>query len=391
MATFFEYLVFAPLTATFFGFLLWLFVAIVLRRVVERVRFRPIVFFVTGYAFIGVLSVYQLIGYEDHDVAPLLGTVASLVLVVLVSRWWRGRRGSRTVARFNRATGPQPGSRLLGGPVGYGTAQPGGVPGVPGAPGAPGAAETPGVPGAPGVAGPYGGPYGPPGYPPYPGSGPGAPGYQGYPPHYPGYPGNPGQVAHPGHPGAAAPAGEPFVPPHGRPDEPGWTPAPQPPPSAGRRAGYPLAAPPPEGTTGLPGAPPPGSAEPAPGNAAHGNPSTPSPFSAADVPVPEMPAPDPDRPDPNAQADIDPTWLEFLATESGGSGLGPGSGPGRPSGPDRPPGPGGPDRPGRTGRRGTSGPPSAPNGPTGPSDIDGMDDTDGTDDPGSGPGRGWTP
>lgn len=287
MATFFEYLVFAPLTAAFFGFLVWLFVAIILRRVVERIRIRPVVFFVTGYAFIGLLSIYQLVGYDDPDVAPLLGTVASLVLVLAVRRWWRGRRGSTTVARFNRASGPRAGAGSLGGPASSG--------------------------------GPH-------------------PGQQGRP-------------------------GQPFVPPHGQPDHPGWTPGAQgspsaPGPGAGRRPGYPLAAPPPP--------PPPPPSPPSPFA-----PPRPQPHQPPPRPVdehPEMPGSDTagptgDRPAadpaPEPEPDIDPTWLDFLATESGGANR--------------------TDRPeGRTGDQGSAGP-------------GGPDDPDDRDDPDAGPPRGWTP
>ncbi|MCK9898868.1 hypothetical protein CC117_15380 [Parafrankia colletiae] len=318
MATFFEYLVFAPLTAAFFGFLVWLFVAIILRRVVERIRIRPVVFFVTGYAFIGLLSIYQLVGYDDPDVAPLLGTVASLVLVLAVRRWWRGRRGSTTVARFNRASGPRAGAGSLGGPASSGGPHPGQQPADPGHPGP---VEQPGQPGQAG---------------------------------YPGFPGQPGHTPQPGQQGRP---GQPFVPPHGQPDHPGWTPGvqgspsapgPGPGPGAGRRPGYPLAAPPPPSS---PFAPPP----------PHRPPPRPRPVDEH----PEMPGsgtagPTGDRPAadsaPEPEPDIDPTWLDFLATESGGANR--------------------TDRPeGRTGDQGSAGP----------------GEPDDRDDPDAGPPRGWTP
>lgn len=127
--TFLGFLIFAPLTAAFFGFIVWLVPAITFRDAVARLGLRPFAFFVTGYVFIGTMSVYLVVWHADHDPAPMLGTVASLGLVWGVRRWWRRRRasggGSRTVARFSRAGGARGYPPLPPGSHGYGTGQPG--------------------------------------------------------------------------------------------------------------------------------------------------------------------------------------------------------------------------------------------------------------------------
>ncbi|WP_462204057.1 hypothetical protein, partial [Frankia sp. CcWB3] len=151
MTAFFGYLFFAPLTALFFGFLIWLVPAILLRNtdVVSRLNLRPFAFFVTGYVFSGLMALYLLVLDAGHDVAPAAGVVASLALVWAVRRQWRRHRplGTRQVASMRRD-----------GPV---------QPGQPGYPGPPVPSGYPHQPGHP--------------YPPRPQAGPVARGPSGYP------------------------------------------------------------------------------------------------------------------------------------------------------------------------------------------------------------------
>lgn len=245
MAAFLGYLFFAPLTALFFGFLIWLVPAILLRNtdVVSRLNLRPFAFFVTGYVFSGLMALYLLVLDAGHDVAPAAGAVASLALLWAVRRQWRRHRplGTRQVA-----------SRRRGGPV-----QPV-QPGYPGPPVQPGYPHQPGHP-----------------YPPMPQAGPVARGPSGY-PETAGYsltqpdqprPGGGGDgpgggeddpaggAGDPGQPGyQSGPAGHRAAPDGGR--------------GAGRRiAGYPWAVPPsgprPGGLPpGAPPSPPPAEADP---------------------------------------------------------------------------------------------------------------------------------
>jgi len=254
LRTFVSFLIFAPLSAAFFGFLIWLVPAIAFREQVARLRLRPFAFFVTGYLFIGLMGLY-LVGWQsDHDAAPLLGTIASLALVWAVRRWWRARRassgGSRVVARFSRTHGPQAG--MDGSPRAAGS-WPGYQPG------------QPGPPGHPGQVGPWGGPPGTwPGQavPGGPAAAGGWPGWPGQPPA--GYP-VPGQDAA----GGSVPGGPPGPP--GRP--------------VGRVPGYPLAAPPPDPRPSTPPA-----ANPPPRRGTDGGPAADIDPEIPDIPdIPDFP------------------------------------------------------------------------------------------------------
>ncbi|THJ76306.1 hypothetical protein [Candidatus Frankia alpina] len=210
MEAFFGYLFVAPLTAGFFGFLIWLIPAILLRERIGTIQVRPFAFFVTGYVFTIVLTLYLLIARSW--VGPIAGTVASLGLVWLIRDQWLRRKppASRKVAR--RGGPPQPGQPGSAGPqqVGY-PGQPIGQPGYAGQP------RYPGQPGQPGYSGQ-------PGYP-------GVPGYPAQPVH----PGHPAQPPQPGQPGYQGP--RPAAQPGGAP--PGWPGA----PAAGGRGGTPPAKP----------------------------------------------------------------------------------------------------------------------------------------------------
>jgi hypothetical protein len=120
MGTFFAYLILAPLSAAVFGFGVWLIPAILFRNAVARLNLRPFAFFVTGYAFIGLMSFYLLVVgatrhvggpggplHRDHQIAPFAGTVASLGLVWAGRRWWRRRRPRPPRGPSGRQ--PQPG------------------------------------------------------------------------------------------------------------------------------------------------------------------------------------------------------------------------------------------------------------------------------------------
>ncbi|CAO5193367.1 conserved membrane hypothetical protein [Frankia sp. AiPs1] len=170
MANFFGFLFVAPLAAAFFGFLIWLLPAIVLRNRISEFRIRPFVFFVSGYLFTLVLTISLI--FSEHSVAPFAGTVASLGLVWVIRDQWRRRR--------------PPSRRQPAGPQ-----QPGQTPGQAFPPGAQGYPGAPGYPAGPGSAGQSG----------YPGPGqPGAPGFSGQ-PGYPGQFGQPGRFGQPGQPG----------------------------------------------------------------------------------------------------------------------------------------------------------------------------------------------
>ncbi|KDA42566.1 hypothetical protein [Frankia sp. BMG5.23] len=169
MAAFLGYLFFAPLTALFFGFLIWLVPAILLRNtdVVSRLNLRPFAFFVTGYVFSGLMALYLLVLDAGHDVAPAAGAVASLALLWAVRRQWRRHRplGTRQVASRRRGGPVQPVQQGYPGPP----VQPG-YPGPPVQPGYPGPPVQPGYPHQPGHP-----------YPPMPQAGPVARGPSGYP------------------------------------------------------------------------------------------------------------------------------------------------------------------------------------------------------------------
>ncbi|MCL9794841.1 hypothetical protein, partial [Frankia sp. AgKG'84/4] len=154
METFFAYLFLAPLTAVFFGFLIWLFPAVLLRDRLSQFQIRPFVFFVTGYVFTVVLAIYLLA--SQLWVAPIAGTLASLGLVWVVRDQWRRRRpawaekvfGARRVKGTQAQAGPYPtpGQQFPGGYPGQQTAP--GQPGHPyyGPPVPPGAPQPPGYP-----------------------------------------------------------------------------------------------------------------------------------------------------------------------------------------------------------------------------------------------------
>ncbi|WP_322761387.1 hypothetical protein [Frankia sp. Cr2] len=115
MSTFVNYFFFAPLFATFFGFLGWMVPTILSRGAVPRRRVGVYTLFCTGYAVIAVLSLFLLVlgtqtstktvepdgqvhfvtGARSHEVVPLLGTVISFAVVWLVRREWLRRRGGR--------------------------------------------------------------------------------------------------------------------------------------------------------------------------------------------------------------------------------------------------------------------------------------------------------
>ncbi|AEH11754.1 MULTISPECIES: hypothetical protein [Protofrankia] len=126
MSTFASYFFFAPVFAVVFGFLGWMVPALLFRGAVARRRVGVQTLFRTGYAIIAVVSLFLLVigtrtsqrvqhpdgtvkyvaGPRDHDVAPLLGTAASFVVVWLVQRQWRRWQ-------LRRGGGP-------GGPAGFG-------------------------------------------------------------------------------------------------------------------------------------------------------------------------------------------------------------------------------------------------------------------------------
>ncbi|WP_322766421.1 hypothetical protein [Frankia sp. Cr1] len=115
MSTFVNYFFFAPLFATFFGFLGWMVPAILSRGALPRRRVSVYALFHTGYAIIAVLTLFLLVvgtqtptravepdgqvhfvaGARSHEVLPLLGTAASFAVVWLVRREWLRRRGAR--------------------------------------------------------------------------------------------------------------------------------------------------------------------------------------------------------------------------------------------------------------------------------------------------------
>ena len=176
---FFGFLIFSPLTAAVFGFGIWILPAVFLRDFVARLRLRFFHFFVSGYVFIAITTLYLLAvgsrtksgGPRHHEVGPFLGMLGSLALA-----WWLNRLlGDRLSSRKPTSAGGP------GGPAGP-------PPGYP-------AANQPG--------------YGHPGYRPQPGYPP----QQGYPPHpgYPAYP--PSQPAPPPTPAAPpSPGGTPNQP-----------------------------------------------------------------------------------------------------------------------------------------------------------------------------------
>jgi hypothetical protein len=120
MATFFGFLLFAPLMALFFGFLLWFIPAMMFPDQVSRRRPRTFGYLVTGYGLLAILSLYLLISSGGgHDVAPLLGTALSFALVVFIrarrragrpNAWrdapWRRRWASKFGFDPNEPTDP---------------------------------------------------------------------------------------------------------------------------------------------------------------------------------------------------------------------------------------------------------------------------------------------
>lgn len=91
MATFFGFLLFSPLMALFLGFVVWFLPATVFPEQVARRRPRLVGYFATGYAILIVVSLYLLLsGAGGHDAAPLLGTVASLLLLSFIRQRRRG-------------------------------------------------------------------------------------------------------------------------------------------------------------------------------------------------------------------------------------------------------------------------------------------------------------
>jgi hypothetical protein len=92
MATFFGFLFFSPLMALFLGFVVWFLPAMMFPEQVARRRPRLFGYFATGYAILIVVSLYLLISAAGgHDAAPLLGTVASLLLLSFARQRGRGR------------------------------------------------------------------------------------------------------------------------------------------------------------------------------------------------------------------------------------------------------------------------------------------------------------
>jgi hypothetical protein len=195
---FFGFLFFSPLTAAVFGFGIWILPAVFLREAVARLRLRFFHFFVSGYVFIAIMTVYLLAvgsrtksGDRHHEAGPFVGMLASLGLAWWINRLLRGRLPRR------KAGGP-------GGPAGP-PGQPLGYP----------AANQPGY-GHPGYRPP---PYGQqPGYPPHPGH----PGYPAYGPTQPVPPyqappppdadGTPNQPRTPGVPWVVPPPADPGSP-----------------------------------------------------------------------------------------------------------------------------------------------------------------------------------
>jgi hypothetical protein len=174
---FFGFLIFSPLTAVVFGFGIWLFPAFFLRNTTIRPRLRFFHFFVSGYVFIALMTLYLLAvgsrssdGHRHHQAGPFAGMLASLALAWWLNRLLRARFPDRFTGRKQKAGAP--------------------------------AAPPPGYPAPPQP------PYGHPGYRPPPGY-PAHPGYppQGYPP--PGYPTHPGYPAYEPPPPAAPPQGAP--------------------------------------------------------------------------------------------------------------------------------------------------------------------------------------
>jgi hypothetical protein len=90
---FFGFLFFSPLTAAAFGFAIWILPAIFFREQIARLRLRFFHFFVTGYVFIAITTMYLLAvgsrsksGHRHHEAGPLVGMLASLALA-----WWLNR------------------------------------------------------------------------------------------------------------------------------------------------------------------------------------------------------------------------------------------------------------------------------------------------------------
>lgn len=120
MATFFGFLLFAPLMALFFGFLLWFVPAMMFPDQVSRRRPRTFGYLVTGYGLLAILSVYLLLSSSGgHDVAPLLGTGLSFAVAVFIrarlregkpNAWrnapWRRRWASKFGFDPNEPTAP---------------------------------------------------------------------------------------------------------------------------------------------------------------------------------------------------------------------------------------------------------------------------------------------
>jgi hypothetical protein len=201
---FFGFLVFSPLTAAVFGFGIWILPAVFLRDVVARLRLRFFHFFVSGYVFIAIMTIYLLVagsrtktGDRHHQAGPFVGMLASLALA-----WWLNRL-LRT--RFPR--------RNPGGPNGPGVA----------------AGQQPGYPGANQH-----------GYP-----GPNQPGY-GHPAYRPqGYGQQPGYPPHPGYPGYPAYGPPQPTPPNQPPNQPPTRPDADGIPNQPRTPGVPWVVPPP--------------------------------------------------------------------------------------------------------------------------------------------------
>ncbi|MCK9893269.1 hypothetical protein [Frankia sp. AgB32] len=277
MATFFAYLFLAPLTAVFFGFLIWLFPAMLLRDRMSQFRIRPFAFFVTGYVFTVVQAIYLLV--SRVWIAPIAGTVASLGLVWVARDQWRRRRpaGAGKLFRARRGTGqPSP-------------ADPNAAPGQQQPPwGYQGQPPAPGHPVPPGH--PYYGPPVPPGAP----QPPGYPQWSGNPPP-PGQPGPaqswsgqswPGQPSQGPQPGQQGPQGSSPAPgwAGGKP----WYPQPGP---GGADGGQPPAATPRPGQGGVPAVDRPGPTPTPAGRPGGSWPPPPGPPSQppADDSHPELP------------------------------------------------------------------------------------------------------
>ncbi|MBX6391356.1 MAG: hypothetical protein IRZ08_20600, partial [Frankia sp.] len=114
---FFSFLIFSPALAAVFGVGVWLLPAVLLRNQVRRLRLRFFHFFVSGYVFIAIMTIYLLIvgstnedGGRTRQAGPFLGMLTSLVLAWLVQR----KLGPRLAAR-RRAAGGQPGVPRPGG------------------------------------------------------------------------------------------------------------------------------------------------------------------------------------------------------------------------------------------------------------------------------------